>query len=659
MYTAIVKELRFLAGGGEAGAQLRATDWSKSPLGAPADWPRSLKTAVRLMLTTGHPLSIFWGPQAIWLFNDARGVSIGSERRATAMAQPGQVVWRESWDIIGPQVAQVMAGDGSTWHENAMVPIFREGRFEEAYWTYSYGPIDDEDIATGVGGVLVIGNETTEQILAEKRAVTQTARLARLFDQSPGYIAVTEGPEHRIEFVNPNFSLLMGHREAAGKAVLKVVPDAGERGYLERLDKVYQTGQATAFRGLRFSVEVTPGGPVDERYIDFVYQPIVDDLGKVTGVFVEGLDVTAQTRAGEALRQTEARMRAVLQAIPGVVFVKDRNGRMLVANKGVADLVGKPLEDILGKTDLEFLDDKEQAAAVMETDRRIMAGGESEVIEEAVSLSDGTPAIWLSTKTPFRDAEGEVIGLIGSSIDFTDQRRAREVLSQSRAELKREVEERTTALMAVEEQLRQSQKMEAVGQLTGGIAHDFNNLLAGITLSLELLQTRIAAGRVDAAPRYIDAAQASAKRAAALTQRLLAFSRRQTLDPKVVNPNQLVEGMADLLRQSIGPTIHLSVFEASDPWLTRVDPHQLENALLNLCINARDAMPDGGQLRIEIATEALAGAKARRLDLAEGDYITLAVVDTGHGMSPESFNAPSIPFSPQSRWGRGRGSASR
>ena len=644
MPTAIAKELPFLSGGGDAGARLRAKDWSNSPLGLPVDWPRSLKMAVRLMLTTGHPLSIFWGPQAIWLFNDARGRSIGTERRATAMGQPGSLVWPETWAVIGPQVAQVMAGEGSTWHENALVPIFRDGKFEDAYWTYSYGPIDDEDAATGVGGVLVIGNETTQQILAQKRAVTQTARLARLFDQSPSYIAVTEGPEHRIEFVNPNFNLLMGGRVATGKMVLEAVPDAADKGYLERLDGVFSTGQATAFRGLRFAVEVTRGGGVEDRYLDFVYQPIVDDLGGVTGVFVEGVDVTARTGSEEALRQAEAQLRAVLQAIPGVVYAKDREGRMLVANKGVVDLVGKALEAIIGKTDLEFLEDKLQAAAIMETDRRIMDSGESEVLEEAVSLPDGAPTIWLSTKTPVRDAAGDVVGLIGSSVDFTDQRRAREILTQSRADLEREVAERTAALIAAEDQLRQAQKMEAVGQLTGGIAHDFNNLLAGITLSLELLETRIADGRLDTAKRYIDSAQGAARRAAALTQRLLAFSRRQTLDPKAVDVDQLVGGMMELIERSMGPTIELSVREASEPWLTRIDPNQLENALLNLCINARDAMPDGGRLSIETKTESLHGAAARRLDLEPADYVTLAVADTGCGMSPDVAQRAFDPF---------------
>jgi len=201
-----------------------------------------------------------------------------------------------------------------------------------------------------------------------------------------------------------------------------------------------------------------------------------------------------------------------------------------------------------------------------------------------------------------------------------------------------------TGQRAIEEQLRQAQKMEAVGQLTGGLAHDFNNLLTGITGSLELLQTRLSQGRVNDLERYITAAQGAAKRAAALTHRLLAFSRRQTLDPKPTNINRLVAGMEELTRRTVGPAILVEVVAAGGLWNTLVDPNQLENALLNLCINARDAMPDGGRLTVETANRWLDVRAARERDMPPGQYLSLCVTDTGTGMTPEVIKRAFDPF---------------
>ncbi len=206
-----------------------------------------------------------------------------------------------------------------------------------------------------------------------------------------------------------------------------------------------------------------------------------------------------------------------------------------------------------------------------------------------------------------------------------------------------------------EEQLRQSLKMEAVGQLTGGLAHDFNNLLTGITGSLELLQTRVAQGRLGEVDRYVAAAQGASKRAAALTHRLLAFSRRQTLDPKPTDANRLVAGMEELIRRTLGPSIRLEVIAAGALWNTLVDPNQLENGLLNLAINARDAMPDGGQLTIETGNVWLDERSARQRDLPRGQYVSVSVSDTGSGMEPDVVERAFDPFFTTKPIGMGTG----
>ena len=232
---------------------------------------------------------------------------------------------------------------------------------------------------------------------------------------------------------------------------------------------------------------------------------------------------------------------------------------------------------------------------------------------------------------------------------------AEAALRELAASLEVQVEARTAALMATEDRLRQSQKMEAVGQLTGGIAHDFNNLLAGISGSLELMQTRLGQGRIGELDRYIIAAQGAARRAAALTHRLLAFSRRQTLDPKPTDVNRLVVGMEELIRRTVGPGIHLEVVNASGLWPTFVDPGQLENALLNLCINARDAMPDGGRITVETANKWMDERAGKERDLPSGQYLCLSVSDTGTGMTPEVVAKAFDPFFTTKPMGQGTG----
>ena len=197
--------------------------------------------------------------------------------------------------------------------------------------------------------------------------------------------------------------------------------------------------------------------------------------------------------------------------------------------------------------------------------------------------------------------------------------------------------------------------MEAVGQLTGGLAHDFNNLLTVITGNLDLLEMRVAKGRVTDIERFVEASRAAAKRAASLTHRLLAFSRRQTLDPQLVDINALTAGMAEMIRRSVGPEITVEIMGPADLWTTLVDPSQLENALLNLCLNARDAMPEGGRIMIEAGNSSFNERDLQSRDMAPGDYVVLSVTDTGSGMSPEVVARAFEPFYTTKPIGQGTG----
>ncbi len=305
----VVDQLAFLSGGGQMGALMRAHDWSTSSLGSPLTWPQSLRTVVRIMLNTGHPMFLFWGRDHACLYNDAYSESIGPERHPVSLGRPGREVWEEIWDIIGPQIDQVMAGRGATWHVDHLVPLTRHGRHEEVYWTYSYSPIDDETAPTGVGGVLVVCTETTKQVLTARRLAGERDRLAHLFDQAPIFMAMLLGPEHRFELVNPGYLQLVGHRTLAGRTVVEALPEAAEQGYVELLDRVFQSGEPYTAQGAKIALQAVPGGPLVDRYVDFVYQPIKDDQGRTIGIFVLGADVTTRTAAEAALRQSEGELR--------------------------------------------------------------------------------------------------------------------------------------------------------------------------------------------------------------------------------------------------------------------------------------------------------------------------------------------------------------
>ena len=921
------------------GELVRAHDWSSSPIGAPERWPQALRTVVRLMLNTGHPMYIFWGPEGTCFYNDAYRRSIGPERHPVSLGQPARKVWDEIWDIIGPQVEQVMAGRGATWHENALVPITRHGKREDVYWTYSYSPIDDDTAPNGVGGVLVVCTETTEAVESSRRKDAEQERQRMLFRQMPGFVAVLTGPEHVFEYVNDAYVALAGKRDFVGRNVREVFPELEGQPFFGLMDRVYTTGEPYVARGVSARLTSHPG----ERFIDLLYEPIRDDAGKTIGIFVGGYDITeshiaaiyaraladlgdrireiedpddlayaaaeilgrtlqvsragygtinvaeetitierdwnmpgvqslagvlhfrdygsyiedlkrgvtvvfadaekdprtaatanalkaisAQSvvnmpvteqggfvallylnhadarewtegelnlirdvaertrtaverrRAENALRASEESVRALTRAMPNQAWTATPDGMLDWFNKRVTDYFGAnevQLEGV-GWTSYVHPDDMESASARWGA---ALKSGDTYETEFRLRRNDGEYRWHIARAVPIKHENGRVARWIGTNTDIHDQKEAARILADINADLERRVAEalaerklladiiqnadafvqvadvdlrwmaindasaaeferifgvrpkvgermgdilahvpeQAAAVDAVwrralaeapfvevqqfgnpgrdrrfyemryyplldaagqrvgayqivydvterlneqerlkqaEEALRQSQKMEAIGQLTGGLAHDFNNLLGGVSGSLELLEKRIAEGRLEGVQRYITSAQEASRRAASLTQRLLAFSRRQTLDPKPVDANKLIVGMEELVRRTVGPGIAVEVAQAGGLWPTKVDAPQLENALLNLCINARDAMaPGGGRLTIETANKWLDERMAKERELPPGQYVSICVTDTGVGMTPEVIVRAFDPFFTTKPIGQGTG----
>ena len=386
------------------------------------------------------------------------------------------------------------------------------------------------------------------------------------------------------------------------------------------------------------------------------------------GLAVFYRDVTDRRGTTDRLRDSEARLNAVLDALPVSVVIADAAGRLLRDNAAHRTLWGAPPDIANWKQYGEYVgfwpDTGERVQAQEWGLARALLRGETIVNElvESQQFGTGERRFFLNNAAPIRDGDGTILGAVVAELDVTEARRAQAALRASEARLRelnetleRRVEEEVAQRARTEEALRQSQKMEAVGQLTGGLAHDFNNLLAGISGSLELLQSRLAQGRLGDLDRYLLAAQGAAKRAASLTHRLLAFSRRQTLDPRPTDLNRLVAGMEELVRRTVGPSTALEVVAAGGLWATMIDPGQLENALLNLCLNARDAMPRGGRLTVETGNRWLDERAAASRDLPPGQYVSLCVSDTGTGMPPEVAGRAFDPFFTTKPIGMGTG----
>lgn len=299
-------------------------------------------------------------------------------------------------------------------------------------------------------------------------------------------------------------------------------------------------------------------------------------------------------------------------------------------------------------------EDSEKTHAVVESALDPKGPGDFNVEYRTVGLKDGVLRWIAATGRAFFE-DNKPVRFIGTVLDISEQKEAAAALADMNATLEQRVEERTSQLRQAEEALRQSQKMEAVGQLTGGIAHDFNNLLQGIMGAVDRAQHRLTVGRIEDSERLLKVAMESATRAAALTHRLLAFSRRQTLDPRALDANRLIAGMEELISRTMGPNVKVEVVGSAGLWPIRVDSSQLENALLNLCINARDAMPNGGRLTIETANKWLDDRVARERDIAPGQYVSVCVTDTGSGMTPDVIARAFDPFFTTKPIGSGTG----
>jgi signal transduction histidine kinase/ActR/RegA family two-component response regulator len=504
--------------------------------------------------------------------------------------------------------------------------------------------------------------------------------MARTIFDSPFPICLWSGPHFALIYNDAYRKILAAkHPGALGQSGSSVWAEIWEE-LKPQFEGVRKGGVPIYFEDAPFIMARLEGGGTETAWFNYALSALRDEDGSVAAV----LNITPETtgrvlverRLAEeqaALAKSEALARLNVErvqlalaagAIIGTWFWDLTTDRFTVddafaINFGLDPALGKDGISLAQITATVHPDDQAGlAAAISEATAR----GGPYAHQYRTRRADGH-YYWLEANGRVDKApDGTALSFPGVLIDIENRRadeaerlRVTEELRRLNETLEQRVADGTAELMRAEEALRQSQKMEAVGQLTGGLAHDFNNLLAGISGSLELMQTRMQQGRFNDVERYMVAAQGAAKRAAALTHRLLAFSRRQTLDPKPTNVNRLVNSMQDLIQRTVGPSIPVEAVGASGLWPVLVDPSQLENSLLNLCINSRDAMPDGGRITIETANKWLDERAAKKQDIPEGQYLSLCVTDTGTGMPPEVIARVFEPFYTTKPIGEGTG----
>lgn len=908
----------FLAGGGEAARLIAGFNWSSTPLGAIDDWPQSLKSTCGLMVRSPVPMIVLWGSDGIMIYNDGYSL-IAGERHPGILGRKVREGWPEVADF-NDNVIRTVLGGGALSYRDQSLTLYRRGGAAEKLWfdlDYSAVPGDDGKPA----GVIAIVRETTAKVKAEERLKSETDRLRQMFEQAPGFVATLIGPDHVFEIANNAYLQLVDHREILGKPVREALPEVVEQGFVEILDRVLATRRPYVGRAARVLLQRRDGAAPDERYLDFIYQPVFGEGGKATGIFVQGHDVTERRMAEDALRESENRFRRVADDAPVMLWMGDEAGRCLYLNAAKRAFWGVT-EDEIERFDWNTTlhpDDREALAAVFGD---AMTRHVPFTAEARYRRKEGCYRLLRTQAQPRFGAAGEFLGMIGVNVDVTEtrleesrrtalieltgrfseltdpadiafaaaetlakvhhvsragygtidlaaetitierdwnapgvrtlagvlkfreygsyiddlkrgetvvvadaerdprtreaagalkaikarafinmpiteasglvallylnhedvrewsqgdlafvrdvaartriaveRRRAEQKLEQLADSLERQVGERTAevnrlwrnardllvvteedgtirsvnpawsavlgfaardsvgrplsafawredepmlfsgagpdrdirfrhadgslrriswrifaeegltfaygrdvtaeyeqaqALAEAEEQLRQAQKMEAIGQLTGGVAHDFNNLLQVISGNLHLLGKDVA-GQARAESR-IASALAGVSRGSKLANQLLAFGRRQALEPRVIDIGRFLLHLEDLLRRTIGEAIEIETVRSGGLWNTFVDPSRIENAVLNLAINARDAMNGVGKLTIEVANAYIDEAYTRQhRDVTAGQYVMLAVTDTGEGMTPAVVERAFDPFFSTKPVGKGSG----
>jgi PAS domain S-box-containing protein len=603
--------------------RVRNLDWAKTPLGPRTQWSRALWQAVEIILASGFPMAVHWGADLVTIYNDAY-IAILGDKHPDALGKPAREIWAEIYDELGPINESILRGEQQSYFAaDHLWKIRRRGSLrEDARFTVSYSPIPHSDAPNGIGGVLVTCIETTARMQNEQMLRKLNDRLEdeiaqrirerdRIWQVSEDLLGVSTF-DGRFLAVNPAWTALLGWSEDEIRSM--------------HVDLMRHPDDAEYSRAGR--MRLSQGAPrvrQENRFLhkDGSWRRIAWTMTAEQGlIYVIGRDVTAEKAAADKLLESERQFRLMVEALTDyAICMLDRDGYVTRWNPGAQRITGYSAEEIIGGHFSIFYTQEDRVAgrpehalnAVCQEGRyeaenwRVRKNGErfrAHVVMDAI-----------------RGPDGEIVGIVKITRDITERHEAQITLQRA------------------QEQLAQSQKIEALGQLTGGIAHDFNNMLMVVSGHAQSLKTRLKSPRDT---RAIEAIELAARRGERLTRQLLAFSRRQALNPSVIRLDERIDAFRDVLESSARGNIALSIDIPSDIWLVAVDVPELELALVNIVVNARDAMPDGGSIDISGENVRLIGCETA--EELYGDFVALEIADTGGGIPHEILSRVFEPF---------------
>lgn len=620
-FRAMNQPLHFLQGGGPAGALLRGHAWDATPLGPPAGWPEALKTLVAIMLGSNQPMHICWGPGRTLVYNSAYTTVLGSKHPA-ALGRDFLEVWGEIRGELEPLVERTYGGDAVHMDDIHLV-LQRNGHPEDTHFSFFFSPVRNGDGA--VQGFFCACNETTTQVEAERAAAAAAERVQLALDAGAiiGTWVWDVPNDHFI--ADARFARSFGLSEQQCRAGLRL-EQVMESIHPDDIPRVQQAVSAAMARGgpyrCEYRVRQHDG---DWHWIEANGRVEMDAAGapvRFPGVL---LDIGERRRAEAERDQANALLRTFFEAVPGVVYAKDREGRLLMGNRGTSELLGLPPEAYVGRTDAELLSDQAQAARVMANDRRIMESGAMEQLEEEVHVAGGRPAWWHSTKMPLRDASGAVIGLIGSSVDITERKRQQEENARLYLEAQRAAVERTQLLESERAARGEAERASRVkDEFLATLSHELRTPLSAILGWVHVLR-RKAAGD-PSLQKGVDVIERSARAQTQLIEDLLDMSRitsgKMALDLRPLAPLEFVEAAVETLRPGAAVAgVVIDVLADEEVPTVMADPTRLQQVVWNLLTNAVKFSPRGGTVTVRLRSDA--------------GWARIEVRDTGVGIKPE------------------------
>lgn len=618
---------------GDMRARVRDFDWSATPLGPAETWPPSLTWSVELILASGFPMSVRWGPDLIMIYNDAYAGLLG-ERHPRVLGKPLREAWPEIYSQLGPLNKAILRGERDNFFaEDHLWLIHRHGIPEDARFTISYSPIPDPTAPNGIGGVLTTALETTDRVRNEKTLRVLTERLEseieqrtrerdRIWKVSEDLLGVGNFDGYFLS-VNPAWTSLLGWSEDELKSL--------------HVSELRHPDDAPAANAVR--ARLAQGVPTMRienrlRHRDGSWRWIAWTMTADEGlIYVAGRDITAEKEAAEALRESDRQFRSLVAGVTDyALYMLDRNGVVSSWNVGAERIKGYAAEEIIGRHFSQFYTPDDRKAGLPNRSLSIAAATGKFEAEAWRVRKDGS-LFWANVVIDaIRDETGNLVGFAKITRDITERRNAQEALERAH------------------QQLALAQKMEALGQLTGGVAHDFNNLLMVVSGQAQSLLRRLTDQKN---ARSLEAILAAASRGEALTRQLLTFARRQPQNPRTVDLNQTVSAFRDVLSSSARGKFDLNIEIPQDVWPVSIDIPEFELALVNLVVNARDAMPEGGSISLTGDNVTLYGGET--IEAIKGEFVALTVSDTGTGIAPENLPKIFEPFFTTKSAGKGTG----